>query len=118
MVNNILEIYDKLSEDDKIRLFLSLDARDMRNHYDPSYKQYRIKAKNVYGLYIVDVRLTKGFGNNQGFYNEREAHKRAIQSLYERGMVKYIKEREKGMTEHQLIEYRNTAYVEYTLTQE
>ncbi len=117
-VEKILSLYDDLSEDEKIRLFLSLSQKDMREHYDPSYRRYRIKAVNFYGKLLVDTVLSKGLGGG-GFYNLREARAVGLGLLnYQWNRYKYEPTQESYMNEKEIIKYRNDSYVELDIFEE
>ena len=109
-VNKILELYKDLSEDEKISLFLSLDKLDMREHYDPSYKNYKIEAKNFYGKLLISKTIS-GY-----YYNIREVKKKhtsfmipcfSEDEVSEKVLKSYHKENEIYMSEDEIINYRN-----------
>jgi len=80
-VNEILKTYDTLTEDEKISLFCSLSTRGMREHYDVSYERYRVKVKNLEGLFIMN-KFEIG-------YNEREVRRVILEQLNDKGYHKY-----------------------------
>ena len=106
----ILALYDTLSKEDKIRLYISLSNKDMREHFDPSYKRYRIVVKNVYGKLLVD-RWLEG-----SYFNEREA-RRFANRFVEAQFRFYEPLYEKAMDKEELIRYRNLSYTEIILTE-
>ena len=57
-VNNIIKVYQKLSAADKTLLFLKLQQLDMREHYDPTIKKYKVQMTNIFGQYLVDRTFT------------------------------------------------------------
>jgi hypothetical protein len=109
--NKIINLYKELNEDEKIRLFLSLQDLHMRDHYDPSYKQYRIQAKNVYGKLLVDTVVSRGLTTH--FYNKREATRTAMRLLGDHWKI-YLYEpgRESYMSAKEIVTYRNQTFTE------
>lgn len=103
-IENILQLYDSLSEDEKIKLFLQLQSKDMREHYDPTYKKYCIQVKNYYGEFLVNTILSRS-------YNLRGATRQANQFLFDRHMQPYDALIEDHMTYDDKVRYRNTHYL-------
>ena len=107
-IDNILEQYKSLSEHEKISLFLSLQQLDMREHYDPSYKRYRLRVTNKYGKYLIDKTISN-------LYNLREAKREAYNHM--NNLTQYMSERETYMTKDEIYVYRNMAYDEIIITE-
>lgn len=112
-LEKMLRLYDELNEDEKIRLFLSLDQKDMREHYDPSYRRYRIKAVNFYGKLLADATIP------YKIYNLREARKISLNLLNDSWKIyKYEPIRESYMSKEEIVRYRDRSYVKLDIIQE
>lgn len=112
-VDDIVDLYKELSDDDKICLFIKLSKIDMCDFYDISYKKYRLQVKNYKGKFILDKPLTKSF------YNKREVSRHVHNFLHdEMNLQKYDVEIEKIYDNYKdKISYRNKCYMEYAITE-
>lgn len=103
--NKIFELYDTMSEDEKIKLFLKFQSLDMREHYDPRDKKYQVLVKNYYGQIIIDKMLWA--------YNERTLRKELFSILALKNIQPWDEMRDSYMEGREKSVFRNNSWKEY-----
>ena len=103
-VEEILDIYKDLSEEEKIKLFISLDSMDMNEFHNPKYKLYDVKVKNGFGKLLVD----RSFRS----YSRWHVNRDVIDFLQRQKIWKHEEFRESYMDPNEIIEAKNKYYTE------